>query len=107
LDRPNQVSQLPAIPIGRQRYCRAYRGGKGGTMTLAPNHWGGGAETSLQYHKHFFNTVHLLPKGLRFKHGGAKHVSWPLAPSNLDTPLFYWGCRKPICTTIVWRLEIV
>jgi len=28
-------------------------------------------------HKHFFKTVHLLPKDLRFEHGGAKLVSCP------------------------------
>ena len=35
----------------------------------------------------FINTIHLLPKQLRFKHGGAK----PRAPSNLEKPL---GCAK-------------
>jgi len=34
-----------------------------------------GAEKSQQCHKYFFMTVHLLPKDLRFEHGGAKLAS--------------------------------
>ena len=36
-----------------------------------------GAKKSQQCDKHFFKTVHLLPKDLRFEHGGAKLVSCP------------------------------
>jgi len=38
----------------------------------------------------FFNTVHLLPKDLKFEHGGAKVVSYPgrrLTSLILVTPL--------------------
>jgi len=34
-----------------------------------------------------FNTVHLLPKNLRFKHWGVKLAVCPRALSNLVTPL--------------------
>jgi len=30
------------------------------------------AEKFQQCHKHYFNTVDLLPKDIRFEHGGAK-----------------------------------
>jgi len=36
----------------------------------------GDAEKSQHFHK-YFNTVQLLPKDLRFEHGGAKLVSCP------------------------------
>jgi len=44
----------------------------------------------------FFNTVHLLPKDLRFEYGGAKLASCllPRPPSNLVTPLV---SRLPAC----------
>jgi len=45
----------------------------------------GGAENSQQYHKYFFNTVHLLPKDLDFEHGDAKLASCP--GRHLVTPL--------------------
>jgi len=35
----------------------------------------------------FLNTAHLLPKDLRFEHGGAKLASFLQAPYNLVTPL--------------------
>jgi len=38
----------------------------------------------------FFNTVHLLPKDLRFEHGGGQTCFLPRAPSNLVTPLIRW-----------------
>ena len=37
----------------------------------------GGAENSNIIASAFFNTVHLLPKDVRFKHGGAKTASCP------------------------------
>ena len=36
-----------------------------------------GSQKSQHCHKQFFKTVHLLPKHLRFEHGGAKLVSCP------------------------------
>ena len=51
------------------------RGGLGGTIPLVPNHCGG--PKSHNVISTFFNTVNLLPKGLRFEHGGAKLVSCP------------------------------
>jgi len=36
-----------------------------------------GAESPNNVRSNFFNTVHLLPKDLRFKHGGAKFASCP------------------------------
>jgi len=36
-----------------------------------------GAEKSRQCQNTFFNKVHLLPKDLRFEHGGAKLASCP------------------------------
>jgi len=51
-------------------YARAQRGGQRG-------HNSPGAEKSQQCRKYFFNTVHLLPKDLRFEHGGAKLASCP------------------------------
>jgi len=47
----------------------------------------GGAEKSQKCHKHYFNTVNLLPNELRLEHAGAKLASWPWAPPNLVTPL--------------------
>ena len=60
------------------------RGGNGCTISLAPNHYGapchcGGTEKSQHcyFTNTFFNTVHLLPKELRFEHGGFNLASWP------------------------------
>jgi len=51
------------------------KGGKGGAIPWAPSHYGG-AEKSQQYiTSTFFNTVHLLPKDLSSKQGGAKLTS--------------------------------
>jgi len=47
---------------------------------VARGHDPSGADHYKKYqqcHKHFFKTVHLLPKDLRFEHGGAKLVSCP------------------------------
>jgi len=48
-----------------------------GTISLAPNHFGG-AKSHSNVITTFFKTVglHLLPKDLRFEHGGAKLVSF-------------------------------
>ena len=52
--------------------------GQGGTISRAPNHYGG-AKSHSNVITTFFKTVglHLLPKDLRFEHGGAKLVSFP------------------------------
>jgi len=56
---------------------------EGGTIPRAPNLYGG-AESLRRSSKSpdivtntSFNRVHLLPKDLRFEHGGAKLVSFP------------------------------
>jgi len=52
-------------------------GGKGNAIPRAPNRFGG-AEKSQQCHKYtLFNTVHLVPKDLRFEHVDAKFASCP------------------------------
>jgi len=45
----------------------------------------------------FFNTVHLLPKDLRFEHGGAKLASWP---GRHLTTLRPWPWLKWTTTTL-------
>ena len=50
--------------------------GEGGTISQARNHcWGPKGHNNVICT--FFKTVHLLPKDLRFEHGGAKLVSCP------------------------------
>jgi len=76
----------------------------GGTIPLAPNH-DGFAESPRRAPKSlnsltstFFNTVHLLPKDLRFEHGGAKLACFP----GLHlTSLRHW-CRRFEISFIVW-----
>jgi len=54
---------------------RRNEGGKEGAVPRAPNHCrGGGVEKSQKCH---LNTVHLLPKDLRFEHRGTKLCSCP------------------------------
>jgi len=55
--------------------------GKGGTIARALNHYGG-AESLREAPKSqknvtsaFYNTIHLLPKDLRFEHVGARVVA--------------------------------
>ena len=52
--------------------------GQGGTISRAPNHYGG-SKSHSNVITTFFKTVglHLLPKDLRFEHGGAKLVFFP------------------------------
>jgi len=66
------------------------RGPKGGTISQVPNHYGGakslrGSQTTVGAPKSLnnvtstsFNTVHLLPKDVRFEHGSAKLASCPV-----------------------------
>jgi len=49
----------------------------GRRITMGAPTQGGGAEKSNNVTSTSFNTVHLLPKDLRFEHGGAKFVSCP------------------------------
>jgi len=79
--------------------CRGVtRGAMGGAIPRAPNHYWG-AESLRRAPKSpnnvtsaFFNTVHLLPKELRFEHGGRRRQTCflPRAPFNLVTPLPAW-----------------
>jgi len=56
----------------------AQRRGQEGTIPLAPNHYGeaewlrGTPKNPNNIASTLFNTLHLLPKYLRFEHGGAK-----------------------------------
>jgi len=58
-------------------------GGKRGKIPRAPNHCGGAKslrgvpENPNNITTTFFNTVDLLPKDLKFEHGGAKLASCP------------------------------
>ena len=52
------------------------QGGQGGTIFREPNHCGAPQSTN-NVASTFFNTVHLLPKDLRFEHGCTKLVSCP------------------------------
>ena len=75
-------------------------GSKRGTISRAPNHYRGGerlrvAEKSQQCHKYFLqysSGLHLLPKDLRFEHGGAKLVSCPVVV--LASVQGVQGCAK-------------
>jgi len=49
---------------------------KGGTISRAPNHWGTPKSPNNGTNT-FFNTVHLIPKELRFEYGGAELASCP------------------------------
>jgi len=55
---------------------RRNEGGKGVTIPRAPNRYGS-AEKSQQCRKYFLQQHICFPKGLKFKHGGAKLVSCP------------------------------
>jgi len=64
-------------------------GDKGDTIPRAPDHYGApnhcggrqmsprGAENLNNFTSTFFNTINVLPKNLRFEHGGAKLASCP------------------------------
>jgi len=65
------------FPIFIAHHQRRNERGQGGTIPLVPNHCGG-PKSHNNVISTFFNTVHMLPKGLRFEHGGANLF---LAPS--------------------------
>jgi len=71
-------------------------------MTRAPIKSLRGAESSSNVARTFFNTVHLLPKALRFEHQGAKLVFLPRAPSDLCT-LLGAGCASALPKVLIFR----
>ena len=69
-------------PAGRNE------GAKGGTILRAPKSPNNVTST-------FFNTVHSLPKDLRFEHGGAKLAS---CPGAISPDRYAPGARRPLVT---------
>jgi len=65
---------ITSSPLGKYLLQGRNEGDKGGKIPRAPNHYGG-AKSPNNVTSTFFNTVHLLPEDLRFKHGGAKLAS--------------------------------
>jgi len=57
-------------------------------MSRETNHWMA-PKSPNNIVNTFFNTVHLLPKYLRFEHGGRQTCFLPRAPSDLGTPLHF------------------
>jgi len=61
----------------------------------------------------FLNTVHLLPKDLRFEHGGAKLASCPcrhltsVHPCTHRMPVFIWKCCDAALLDDGYFLEVV
>ena len=85
------------VPItSQEQFCDVQERNKGGKIPQEPNHYGGdewlrGAPKSPNnVTSTFFNTVHLLPKDLRYEHGGAKLASYH--GSHL-TSLHPWWCH--------------
>ena len=85
-----------------------------GTISPAPNHYGGGAKSHSNVITNFFKTVglHLLPKDLRFEHGGAKLVSFPrrhqsrYAPAHHDCLVKMTKCVcKNTCPSVANYLK--
>jgi len=66
-------------------------GGKGDTITRAPNHYGG-AEKYQKCHKQFFHYSKFTSKRAQVRTWGCQTCFFPRALSNLVTPL---------CTVIV------
>ena len=102
-------------------FIRSQGRNEGGMIPWAPNHYGerrmtaGALKSPNNVTSALFNAVHLLPKDLKFEHGGAKLASCPgrcltsLRPCTLvcDAPAtrceyphhtgeacFACGCRK-------------
>jgi len=57
-------------------HCRSVTMWERGTILREANHYGG-AENLNSITSAFFNAVHLLPKDLRFQHGGPKLLLAP------------------------------
>jgi len=53
------------------------KGGKGGTIPRVSNHCGRAPKSLNNVTSTFFNTIHMLPKELRFEHGSAQLASCP------------------------------
>jgi len=64
------------FPIFIAHHQRRNERGQGSTISRVQNHCRG-SESYNSVISTFFNTVHLLPKGLRFEHAGAKLVFCP------------------------------
>jgi len=79
-------------------FTRGVTRGARGHSSRAANHYGGaewlrGApESPNKVRNTLFNTAHLLPKDLRFKHGGAKLASCPRRHLTSLRP-----CRLQLC----------
>jgi len=65
-----------SFPIFIAHHQRRNERDKGAQFRRAPNHCGGPTSHNNVIST-FFNAAHLLPKGLRFEHGGAKLLSCP------------------------------
>jgi len=68
----------------RDRVAQARNEGLRGTIPRVP-------KSPNKVTSTFFNTVHLLPKDLRFEHGGAK---LDVCPVRHLTSLRRWCCRS-------------
>jgi len=70
-------------PVGVSRMQGLNEGGKRGTISRVPSHYGGAeslrgpVKSSSNVTSTLFNAIYLLPKYLSFEHGIAKLVSWP------------------------------
>jgi len=94
--RPRYFAEVVNSPNSKRKtfgMTRAVTRGQGVTIPRQPNYYRG-AKTlrgALQGPNNvastFVNTVHLLPKDLRFEHGGAKLVSCPGRHLTCVTPL--------------------
>ena len=69
-------------------------------------HKAAGAENLHNVASTFFNTVHSLPKDLRFEHGDAKLGFLTRAPSDVGTPLHDTSSREtqPITVRIPYHV---
>jgi len=76
---------------------------KGASLRRTPNHWGG-PKSRNNVVNFFFNPIHLLPKYLRFKYGGAELVSCPGRNlTSVHTFVTPWTLRKnPIFGACTW-----
>jgi len=70
-------------------------GGKGGTITRAPNHYGD-AETSQQCHKHLLQYTTFVSERPQVRTWGRQTCFLPRAATNLVTPLLRPGPKKAL-----------
>jgi len=89
-----QGSQFPGrrVTMGAPNHCGP------------PNGCGGAPKSPNNVTSTFFNTVHLLPKGLRFEHGSAKVASCPgrHITSLRPYPIILVFITRRICS-IKWK----